>query len=116
MPANHHRLSILTANEIDDLYALPRFVDKDRHLFFDLSEPELDAVTAIRTVSVAAHLILQLGYFKAKRQFFTYERNETIEDIGYILKKHFVGADVGAIKTRPVGKIRVKTSHIVLFP
>jgi hypothetical protein len=67
MPASHHRLSILSTSEIDDLYGLPRFTGADRDLFFQLSGPELAAVAAIRTVSVAAHLILQLGYFKARQ-------------------------------------------------
>jgi len=99
MPANHHRLSILSTSEIDDLYGVPRFTGADRDLFFELSTPELAAVTAIRTVSVAAHLILQLSYFKAKRQFFAYERDETAEDLHYILNQHFPGTDLGAIKT-----------------
>src|SRR5450830_1005239 len=104
MPANHHRLSILSTSEIDDLYGVPRFTGADRDLFFELSTPELAAVTAIRTVSVAAHLILQLGYFKAKRQFFAYERGETAQDLGHILNEHFPGTDFGAIKTpsRPI--------------
>ena len=47
MPANHHRLSILSASEIDDLYGIPRFTGADRSLYFDLSGPELAAVTVI---------------------------------------------------------------------
>jgi len=104
MPASHHRLSILSAVEIDDLYGLPRFASADRDLFFQLSGPELEVVTAIRTVSVAVHLILQLGYFKAKRQFFTYEREDAAKDLGHILSQHFPGTAMVAIKTpsRPI--------------
>ena len=104
MPASHHRLSILSASEIDDLYGLPRFSSADRDHFFQLSDPELEAVTSIRTVSVAAHLILQLGYFKAKRQFFAYEREETAEDLSHILNQRFPSTDLDAIKTpsRPI--------------
>src|ERR1700730_9621791 len=47
-----HRLSILTRQEIDDLYGLPRFTDEDRRVYFDLSELEQRAVHA-RTVSAA---------------------------------------------------------------
>lgn len=46
MPASHHRLSILSISEIDDLYGLPRFTGADRDLFFQLSGPELAAVAA----------------------------------------------------------------------
>ncbi|MFX5494163.1 DUF4158 domain-containing protein, partial [Acinetobacter baumannii] len=69
MSTESRRLSILSASEIDDLYAMPRFTDEERQLYFDLSEAERAAAGAIRTASVAVHLILQLGYFKAKRQF-----------------------------------------------
>ena len=89
MSASYHRLAILSTNEIDDLYGLPRFTSVDRDLFFQLSAPEWATVTAIRTMSVAVHLILQLGYFKAKRQIFTYAREETGQNLG----QHFPGTD-----------------------
>jgi hypothetical protein len=56
MPSDSHRLSILTAEEIEDLYGFPRFTDEDRHQYFDLSAPERVAVDA-HTAPVAAHLI-----------------------------------------------------------
>ena len=79
MAAHSHRLSILTRHEIDELYALPRFTDEDRHAWFELSEAEQQLVHS-RTTSVAAHLTLQLGYFKAKYQFSTTirKRSKTI--------------------------------------
>ena len=73
MNINSYRLSILSVAEIDDLYSLPRFTEEDRHLYFDLSVAEREAVTAVHTLPAAVHLTLQLGYFKAKRQFFVYE-------------------------------------------
>jgi hypothetical protein len=41
MASDSRRLSILTAQEIDNLYGLPRFTEDDRRLYFDLS-PEPD--------------------------------------------------------------------------
>jgi len=93
MSASHHRLPILSTNEIDDQYGLPRFTSADRDLFFKLSAPEWATVTAIRTMSVAVHLILQLGYFKAKRQLFAYAREETVQNLGHNLSQHFPGTD-----------------------
>lgn len=78
MNTESRRLPILSAEEIDDLYAIPRFTDEDRHLYFGLSPPEREAAGAIHTASVALHLILPLGYFKAKRQFFLYGRTSPI--------------------------------------
>ena len=81
MASESHRLSILNDDEIEDLYGLPHFDDEDRRLYFDLSPAEKAAVGAIRTASVAAYLILELGYFKATRQFFSFEP-EQIESEG----------------------------------
>jgi hypothetical protein len=49
--SDSHRLAILTSEEIDDLYGLPRFSDEDRQLYFELNADELEAVQA-RTTSV----------------------------------------------------------------
>ena len=99
MNINSYRLSILSAAEIDDLYGLPRFTEEDRHLYFDLSVAEREALTAVHTMSAAVHLTLQLGYFKAKRQFFVYEQGAVLEDLRYIMKLHFPERDSASIKT-----------------
>lgn len=98
MSAESRRLSILSTSEIDDLYAMPRFTDEERRLYFDLSEAERAAAGAIRTASVAVHLILQLGYFKAKRQFFLYEFDQVADDIACILELYFPGRDIASVK------------------
>jgi Domain of unknown function (DUF4158) len=74
MSTDSRRLSILTAQEADDFYGLPRFTEEERRLYFALSPSERDLVDGVYTISVAVHLILQLGYFKAKQQFFVYAR------------------------------------------
>jgi len=60
MASNSRRLSILTAQEVDGLYSLPRFTEDDRHLYFDLSPAERELVDGVSTISVAVHLVLQL--------------------------------------------------------
>jgi hypothetical protein len=44
MASDSRRLSILTAQEIDDLYGLPHFTEDDRRLYFDLSPTERELV------------------------------------------------------------------------
>ena len=90
--AASHRLSILTRAEIDELYALPRFTDEDRHTYFELGNAEQQLVRA-RTLPVALHLVLQLGYFKARFQFFTCDPPAIADDLRYILARHFPDAD-----------------------
>jgi TnpA family transposase len=112
MPSDSYRLTILTAEEIDDLFGFPRFTDEDRHLYFDLSKPERAAVDA-HTVSVATHLILQFGYFKAKRQFFYNEHNNVSEDLRYILERYFPGRNEESIKP-PSRPTRLAHQQIIL--
>lgn len=95
--ANSHRLAILTPEEIDDLYGLPRFSDDDRQLYFELNPAEYAAVRA-RTTSVGVHLALELGYFKAKRQFFSFESSEVTDDLRYLLTTYFSGRTLESIK------------------
>ena len=56
MASDSRRLSILAAQEIDDLYGLPRFTEDDRRLYFDLSPTERELVDSVFTISVAVHL------------------------------------------------------------
>src|SRR6266436_7120212 len=74
MTSDSRRLAILTAREIDELYGLPCFTDQERCIYFDLSSAEHDAVDAVHTDAAAVHMVLQLGDFKAKRQFFNFYR------------------------------------------
>jgi len=98
MATDSRRLSILTAQEIDDLYGLPRFTEDDRRLYFDLSPAERDLVDSVYTTSVAVHLILQLGYFKAKRQFFVYAHEAVFDDLEHLRHRYFPARDNAEIK------------------
>ena len=113
MAANSRRLSILSAAEVDDLYGLPSFTPDERGLYFDLSAKESDAVGSVHTASVAVHLILQLGYFKAKRQFFVYENHTVLEDLGYIVGRYF--PDKGLASVKPLSKpTRLEQQGVIL--
>jgi hypothetical protein len=98
MPTDSRRLSILTAQEVDDLYGLPRFTEEDRRLYFALSPAERALADSVYTISVAVHLILQLGYFKAKRQFFVYAREAVTEDLEHIRRRYFPVPEMANIK------------------
>jgi TnpA family transposase len=98
MTFDSRRLAILTAREIHELYGLPSFTDEERCLYFDLSQAEHDTVDAVHTAAAAVHLVLQLGYFKAKRQFFVYDPETMNNDVQYIVKRHFPDIGILAIK------------------
>jgi hypothetical protein len=98
MASDSRRLSILTAQEIDDLFGLPRFTEEDRQIYFDLSPVERHLVDSVFTISVAVHLVLQLGYFKAKQQFFVYTLDAVTDDLGHLLGRYFPTRDRSEIK------------------
>ena len=113
MNLNLRRLSILTPQEIDDLYDLPHFTDQDRYLYFDLSPVERKVVGGVHTTSAAVQLILQLGYFKAKHQFFNYERETVLDDLRFIVKQHFPQRDLASI-TQPSAPTRLEQQRVIL--
>ncbi len=62
MTKESRRLSILSTQEINEIFERPNFTDDERRLYFDLSASERALVDAVFTTSVAVNLILQLGY------------------------------------------------------
>jgi hypothetical protein len=66
------RLTILTPKEIDSLFALPRFTQEEREVYLTLNSIEQAAMNEYRHSAVKIYFILQLGYFKARTQFFTF--------------------------------------------
>lgn len=91
---------------------MPLFSEEDRLLYFDLSAPEQVAVEA-RTVSVGIYLALELGYFKAKRQFFSFEQDDVLDDLHYLLERYFPDRTMDAIKL-PSRPTRVANQQTIL--
>lgn len=113
MAADSRRLSILSAQEVEELYGLPRFTEDDRRLYFDLGPAERELVGGVFTFSVAVHLILQLGYFKAKRQFFVYSLDAVAEDVAHIVQRHFQARGESEVKT-PSRSTRLEQQQTIL--
>ena len=94
------RLSILSTEEVDSLYGLPHFTEGERQIHFDLSPEEQETIDAARTITAGVHLVSQLGYFKAKAQFFVVSLDHVRPDIDHILTRYFPGrlmVEVGAL-------------------
>ncbi len=104
--ANSHRLNILTSAEINDLYGLPRFGDNERQLFFDMSETEYLSIQS-RRASAGIFQALELGYFKAKKQFFVFELDDVIGDLRYLALHHFprIDLDVLDMPSKPTRRL-----------
>jgi len=102
------RLAILSAEEIAALYDLPRFSTDDRRLFFTLSPAESQAVDSVHTTAAAIHLLLQIGYFKAKHRFFVFDPATVAADISFVVSQYFPGKDITTLKplTKPTRLIQ----------
>ena len=66
------RLSILTAKEIQAIYGLPQFTNEERDAYFTLDPLEKQQLDQFRNITTAVYFVLQLGYFKAKKQFWLF--------------------------------------------
>ena len=99
--AEQKRLGILGDDELETIYGRPFFTHEDRCNYFFLSTPEKETLQVLRSIKSQAYFVLQLGYFKAKHRFFTFDLFEVEEDLQYILKKHFANSiitDLNSIK------------------
>ena len=90
MNDQNKRLNILTAKEIQALYGIPQFTPEERITYFTLDPLEEEQLKNIRYINAAVYFILQLGYFKAKKQFFFFDSQDVTDDIKYILQRYFL--------------------------
>lgn len=88
------RLYLLPDAEIAELYARPIFNKNEQQLYFEMNQVELDAFSQFGNIKTKVYFILQLAYFKAKNQFFTFKFDDVRADIDYILAKFFKKTDL----------------------
>lgn len=86
---NTKHIYLLSNAEITDLYALPDFNRHEQVLYFTLNKQELDVLNHYSNTKTRVYFILQLGYFKAKQQFFKFDLKDVSTDIDYILSTFF---------------------------
>src|SRR5680860_1857947 len=90
---NNKRIQLLSDTEVEDLYALPEFNAAEQSLYFTLSKSEQIALNRYNNVKIKIYFILQLGYFKAKRQFFNFSLEEVKKNTKYIIKEYRLKTD-----------------------
>ena len=113
MTTTQKRLSILGEDEIEAIYGRPCFTPEERIQYLALSQPEKALLQQLRSVKSQAYFVLQLGYFKARHLFFTFDLQEVEEDIQYVLEQHFPNrqlADLGAVDKQT----RLKQQRLIL--
>lgn len=91
------RLQILSPEEYELLWGVPRFSQYDRDLFFALTAREHHTLGRLRTVRTRVHFLLQLGYFRARQRFFRVEAESVRDDIEYLSRRYLDDAIVADI-------------------
>ena len=81
MPNAEH-LCLLSEAERADLYARPDFNSVEQALYFSLNDRERMLLNQYSNIKTKVYFILQLGYFKARHQFFKFK----LEDVGIDVK------------------------------
>ena len=88
MPNAEH-LCLLSEAERADLYARPDFNSVEQALYFSLNDRERMLLNQYSNIKTKVYFILQLGYFKAKHQFFKFKLEDVGIDVKYILAHFF---------------------------
>lgn len=84
------RLTILTQDEIDSLYTIPRLDDEERGFLFELDAEDLAYLDTIENnVAHKINYILQLGYYRAINHFFQFSFVKVKTDVEFIKQCYF---------------------------
>ena len=89
---DNKRPQLLPEAEVSELYARPAFNKKERELYFELSAQEKLLTNLYTANKTRVYFILQLGYFKAKQQFFKFNFEDATDDVDYITSQYFEGS------------------------
>lgn len=84
MDSSLNILNILNQQEINNLYALPKFSKEERPYFFSIGDIEQTYIKRLLTTDAKIWFILQLGYFRAKKRFFDIDYSKSYQDLRYI--------------------------------
>lgn len=82
-------IRVLKDEEYQQIYGLPTFSREEQEWFFELTQQELSVLDTAATTETKIDAILQLGYFKAKQNFFTWTFNSVQSDFDYIRNRYF---------------------------
>ena len=92
------RLQILSPDEYEQVWGIPRFTANDRAVFFAVGPREMALIQRLRTPRTKAHLLLLIGYFRARQRIFSLHTLASVdpitEDLAYLQQAHLDGAEV----------------------
>ncbi len=87
--SNKKRISLLTDSEIDEIYNFPEFNDHERKLYFTFDSHQWSLINASDLPTLMIHIMLKIGYFKARQQFYAFNHDLMASDICYLIEQYF---------------------------
>ncbi|AMO55103.1 DUF4158 domain-containing protein [Endozoicomonas montiporae] len=100
MKKNQKRIQLLSDTEVEELYSRPEFNIHEQQLYFTLTASERTALTQFSNTKTRIYFILQLGYFKARQQFFNFSLDEVISDALFIVSTYYSESAAWSISGR----------------
>lgn len=107
------RLRILSDDEIEAIYGIPRFTHEERIEYFSLTPSEKAILEQLHSIKSQIYFILQLGYFKASHLFFVFSIREVFDDAKYIQEQYFPDFQFTDFKITKV--TRLKQQRLILL-
>ena len=89
MDKQEKRLKVLSNEEISSLYDRPSFDKEEQMEYFVLSPQEQLIFESLSSNKSRAYFILQLGYFKAKQQFYIFSLEDVRNDAQHVRRRYF---------------------------
>ena len=111
MNTNQKRITILTADEIANLYDCPIFNATEREEYFALDDEILMAVNALDKFETKLYLMLLIGYFRAKPVVPQFTLKTAKQDVDYLCRVYFpdkkpkYGVVIQSTRTKLVNKM-----------
>ncbi len=106
------RLKILSDDEIEAIYGIPRFTNEERIEYFSLSPSEKAILGQLHSIKSRIYFILQLGYFRARHIFFAFNIREVYEDAKYIQEQYFPDFQFTVFKVNKI--TRLNQQYLIL--
>ncbi len=108
-------LRLLKEDEIQELYVLPRPSDIEKQSIFSLNNHEYEIFSNLHTVSSKFIFILQLGFFKLKRRFYSLnELKAADESKEYVAKRYFSNFSLSEIPLQVTKPTRLNQQSLIL--
>ncbi len=91
MSIQNERLTILSEAEQAALYEIPDFDDAQRLNYLNLTAQEQALARSRANLAAQVHCAIQIGYFKAKHRFFSFDWDEVDvqDDISFVMQEYF---------------------------